>query len=160
MSNNQKQSSQPILRSVVLPQGTHLCPVCGDAFPLHTAGVVDTCHRCSARVELLLSASTTTTSSKNNTNTSSSSFDPIVAMKRKAEEANSNFARGGHKFRANELVAEEQKKDTRQTEDALCDKCGQVRKCHTHALQIRGADEGQTIFYECSHCHHQWSLNS
>ena len=144
-------SHHKILRSSVLPQGTHLCPVCGNAFALHADAVVTNCNRCNARIELV------------HTETDSERFqqsDPIEMMKRRAEEANAHFARGGNKFTAGGLVAEEEKRDTRQTEDALCEKCSCVRKCFTHALQIRGADEGQTIFYECSHCHNQWSLNS
>ena len=148
---HQQQPNHKILRSAVLPQGTHLCPVCGNAFSLHADAVVTNCIRCNARVELIHSETDVTRRAQS---------DPIELMKRRAEEANANFAREGNRFKAGGLVAEEEKRDTRQTEDALCDKCACVRKCFTHALQIRGADEGQTIFYECSHCHNQWSLNS
>lgn len=50
--------------------------------------------------------------------------------------------------------------DNRVVEEALCETCGRFRPCHTYARQTRGADEGQTIFYECTVCKSEWSLNS
>jgi DNA-directed RNA polymerase I subunit RPA12 len=52
-----------------------------------------------------------------------------------------------------------EERDARATVEETCPKCG-----HGHAkystLQMRSADEGQTIFYECQGCAHVWSVNA
>jgi DNA-directed RNA polymerase I subunit RPA12 len=58
------------------------------------------------------------------------------------------------------LKSGKETEDQRATEVAFCDKCKEMRKCFVYAQQTRGADEGQTIFFECSKCSNQWSLNS
>ena len=40
-----------------------------------------------------------------------------------------------------------------------CPECGKEGLYFTTA-QIRSADEGQTIFYECIHCHYKYSQNA
>ena len=40
-----------------------------------------------------------------------------------------------------------------------CPECGKEGLYFTTA-QIRSADEGQTIFYECIHCHHKYQQNA
>ena len=51
-------------------------------------------------------------------------------------------------------------KDSRVQEEAFCSQCNKFQLCFTYARQTRGADEGQTIFYECKVCKSEWSLNS
>lgn len=50
--------------------------------------------------------------------------------------------------------------DQRQTEEAFCDKCKKQTTCFVYAVQIRSADEGQTIIYQCGVCKQEWMLNS
>ncbi|ESL08865.1 DNA-directed RNA polymerase [Trypanosoma rangeli SC58] len=50
--------------------------------------------------------------------------------------------------------------DNRVLEEAFCDTCGVHRQCKVFARQIRSADEGQTIFYQCTMCNAEWQLNS
>ncbi|RNE99267.1 DNA-directed RNA polymerase [Trypanosoma conorhini] len=50
--------------------------------------------------------------------------------------------------------------DNRVLEEAFCDTCGVHRQCKVFARQIRSADEGQTIFYQCTKCNAEWQLNS
>ena len=40
-----------------------------------------------------------------------------------------------------------------------CPECG-AHKVGFYTKQLRGADEGQTIFYECPECNHKWNENS
>ena len=50
--------------------------------------------------------------------------------------------------------------DQRAIEEALCEHCNKVQECYTYAQQTRGADEGQTIFFQCKTCKNEWSLSS
>ncbi|KAH9598006.1 zinc finger protein [Trypanosoma melophagium] len=50
--------------------------------------------------------------------------------------------------------------DNRVLEEAFCENCGVHRQCKVFARQTRSADEGQTIFYQCTKCHSEWQLNS
>ncbi|KAI9222221.1 DNA-directed RNA polymerase I kDa polypeptide [Blastocladiella britannica] len=40
-----------------------------------------------------------------------------------------------------------------------CPKCGNPEMTF-HTMQLRSADEGQTVFYSCKKCGHKFSLNS
>jgi DNA-directed RNA polymerase I subunit RPA12 len=48
---------------------------------------------------------------------------------------------------------------TRATVDEPCPRCGHVG-LEFYTLQLRSADEGQTVFYECPDCAHKWSQNN
>lgn len=118
--------------------GTLGCPGCGALFPLHTDGATQACacHACGLMVYPNPALHDTTPR-----------FD---AAQLRATEALTTAA----------LQSGTETEDTRATEEAMCEKCKRQRKCYVFAQQTRGADEGQTIFYECSVCTHQWSLNS
>lgn len=45
---------------------------------------------------------------------------------------------------------------SRATVDELCPNCG-ARGLDWHAVQLRSADEGQTVFYECRSCGHTFA---
>ena len=48
---------------------------------------------------------------------------------------------------------------TRATVDEPCPKCG-YEQLEFYTLQLRSADEGQTVFYECTSCGHKYSQNN
>ncbi|CAM73150.1 transcription factor S-II-like protein [Leishmania infantum JPCM5] len=50
--------------------------------------------------------------------------------------------------------------DNRIIEEAFCETCGVHRPCKTFARQTRSADEGQTIFFQCTKCSSEWQQNS
>ncbi|GET93510.1 transcription factor S-II-like protein [Leishmania tarentolae] len=50
--------------------------------------------------------------------------------------------------------------DNRIIEEAFCETCGAHRPCKTFARQTRSADEGQTIFFQCTKCSSEWQQNS
>ncbi|CAD2212957.1 Transcription factor S-II (TFIIS), putative [Angomonas deanei] len=60
----------------------------------------------------------------------------------------------------NNKLAGEVAVDNRVLEEAYCEKCGDMRSCRSYARQIRSADEGQTIFYQCTTCKSEWQHNS
>ncbi|KAF9261876.1 DNA-directed RNA polymerase I kDa polypeptide [Marasmius fiardii PR-910] len=43
--------------------------------------------------------------------------------------------------------------------DEKCPACGNL-KAYFKELQLRGADEGATIFYTCTACQHGWRINN
>jgi len=47
----------------------------------------------------------------------------------------------------------------RATVDEVCPKCGH-RGLEFYTMQLRSADEGQTVFYECTECGHKYSTNT
>ncbi|GAQ87008.1 RNA polymerase I transcription factor TFIIS subunit RPA12 [Klebsormidium nitens] len=47
----------------------------------------------------------------------------------------------------------------RATVDEDCPSCGH-RELEYYTLQLRSADEGQTVFYECTKCHHKFAQNT
>eukprot|EP00882_Tetradesmus_deserticola_P023080 GHRQ01025112.1.p1 GENE.GHRQ01025112.1~~GHRQ01025112.1.p1 ORF type:complete len:167 (+),score=28.38 GHRQ01025112.1:142-642(+) len=61
------------------------------------------------------------------------------------------------------LVKEDllQKQGTRvrATVDEICPACGN-RGLEFYTMQLRSADEGQTVFYECTKCGHKYSTNN
>ena len=57
------------------------------------------------------------------------------------------------------LLTDEDTKKERPLADEVCDKCGNPQMFYTTA-QLRSADEGQTIFYECPRCKHKFSVNA
>lgn len=50
-------------------------------------------------------------------------------------------------------------KKVRATVDEDCVKCGH-HQIEYYTMQLRSADEGQTVFYECPKCKHKWSINN
>ncbi|KAK9801366.1 hypothetical protein WJX73_001105 [Symbiochloris irregularis] len=48
---------------------------------------------------------------------------------------------------------------TRATVDETCPKCGNL-EMEFYTMQLRSADEGQTVFYECAKCKYKYSQNT
>lgn len=60
---------------------------------------------------------------------------------------------------AGEAVASKEAKKARATVNEECPKCkNPVMEYYT--MQLRSADEGQTVFYECAKCGHKHSVNT
>ena len=51
------------------------------------------------------------------------------------------------------------KKASRATVSEECPKC-KAPTMEYYTLQLRSADEGQTVFYECTKCGHKFSVNT
>ncbi|KIZ03930.1 DNA-directed RNA polymerase I subunit A12 [Monoraphidium neglectum] len=47
----------------------------------------------------------------------------------------------------------------RATVDEKCPQCGH-QGMEFYTMQLRSADEGQTVFYECPDCKHKYSTNT
>ncbi|EKX38496.1 DNA-directed RNA polymerase I subunit, RPA12 [Guillardia theta CCMP2712] len=64
------------------------------------------------------------------------------------------------KFNVAALLQEvDGEQDGRATVEENCPKCNNHEAKYS-TLQMRSADEGQTIFYECTKCGHVWSVNA
>jgi DNA-directed RNA polymerase I subunit RPA12 len=60
------------------------------------------------------------------------------------------------------VVTQSEDKPTPKWLDAVeetCPKC-QNPEMDYYTLQLRSADEGQTVFYECKKCGHKFSVNN
>mmetsp|Transcript_29698 Transcript_29698/g.60688 ORF Transcript_29698/g.60688 Transcript_29698/m.60688 type:complete len:124 (-) Transcript_29698:235-606(-) len=47
----------------------------------------------------------------------------------------------------------------RMTSQERCPKCD-YHELNYYTMQLRSADEGQTVFYECTNCNHNFSVNN
>ena len=58
-----------------------------------------------------------------------------------------------------EAAAGAKKGPARMTSQERCPKCDHP-ELNYYTMQLRSADEGQTVFYECSACNHNFSVNN
>lgn len=59
----------------------------------------------------------------------------------------------------NDMDQELGKQRQRATVDEACPKCGN-QGMEYYTMQLRSADEGQTVFYECTKCRYKYSQNT
>lgn len=52
-----------------------------------------------------------------------------------------------------------EKKKTLATIEEACPECGNP-ELEYYTMQLRSADEGQTVFYQCPQCSHKFSVNN
>ncbi|GLD92578.1 hypothetical protein PINS_up001137 [Pythium insidiosum] len=63
------------------------------------------------------------------------------------------------KWLKTEQSVNEVKGPARATVEETCPKCGNPEMDY-YTMQLRSADEGQTVFYECKKCGHKFSVNN
>ncbi|CAL4084268.1 unnamed protein product [Meganyctiphanes norvegica] len=109
------------------------CPSCGAILSLPTTGDIITCKICTTHMSLK--------ELENKETNYSIEFTPLGAyqssQKKKDEEA--------------ELGQMDNERE--------CSKCGNIGMSYT-TMQLRSADEGQTVFYICPKCKHREVENS
>ncbi|XP_050719040.1 DNA-directed RNA polymerase I subunit RPA12-like [Eriocheir sinensis] len=111
------------------------CPSCGAILALPTSGQAIKCKVCdfSISIQVLLGQTTTTTYQ----------FNPLGV------------------YSSSKKVPEGEEEDEQGQRDPHreCSKCGHMGMSYT-TMQLRSADEGQTIFYMCPKCRHREVENS
>lgn len=164
--------------------GTLSCAVCGHAFPVHSsAWQRNTCGWCGAlhepgthsafqhhlRAQRGAAAGVSTGTKSCAFNTSAALFFTEAEVSAAVEHirqtlggaagaVSSSSAAGGAPVGARRAGTTEV--DNRIIEEAFCETCGMHRPCKTFARQTRSADEGQTIFFQCTKCGSEWQQNS
>ncbi|EQC37074.1 DNA-directed RNA polymerase I subunit RPA12 [Saprolegnia diclina VS20] len=63
------------------------------------------------------------------------------------------------KWVKNAIVSQEVTGPARATVEEPCPKCNNPQM-EFYTMQLRSADEGQTVFYECKKCGHRYSVNT
>lgn len=131
--------------------GTLSCSVCGSIFPLTTSStrgaVCTTCGVHSGDVSLYENGAMP--------KPGGAFFSPEdirVAQKAVQERIRTSLASSG-KAGVTEV-------DNRVVEETFCEHCGKHTMCRSFARQTRSADEGQTIFFQCTICKSEWQQNS
>ncbi|KAI9598967.1 hypothetical protein BDF19DRAFT_429671 [Syncephalis fuscata] len=111
------------------------CPSCGNLLDSIAEQTVIVCNQCgdSQSTRLFESFEVVTKSSEN-------AFNSPLKLKRM-------------------LVQQTNKREKAATIKEKCPKCG-APEMSFHTMQLRSADEGQTIFYNCVKCGYKFSVNS
>jgi DNA-directed RNA polymerase I subunit RPA12 len=123
------------------------------------------CERCGYAMRLLAASPTIACSSCNKSHSTEKVFNDDA----KTTKTSSNAASFLYKFNieprnpdGTKIGSERHDDDVereRATVDEPCPKCpNQVLRFYT--MQLRSADEGQTVFYECEKCKHTFSQNN
>ncbi|CAG8434363.1 14017_t:CDS:2 [Funneliformis mosseae] len=63
------------------------------------------------------------------------------------------------RLRRSRIQQSDRYKEEKATIKEKCPKCGN-EEMNYHTMQLRSADEGQTIFYHCVKCGYKFSINS
>ena len=123
------------------------CERCGYTMHLLAASPTISCSSCN------LSHSTEKVFNDEKTKTKTSSNAASFLYKFNIEPRNPDGTKIGSERHDDDVERE------RATVDEPCPKCpNQVLRFYT--MQLRSADEGQTVFYECEKCKHTFSQNN
>lgn len=127
------------------------CPVCGTFFDLRQVGTEYHCRKCQTRKDCLKSSYSGGPENRMMFTRSVAAFPAATAWLERALLAKKQMETEGEEEdrvgAQRALVAEE------------CPKCKNP-KMYFWTQQLRSADEGQTVFYECPKCEHRYSINS
>ncbi|CAJ1015341.1 Transcription factor S-II (TFIIS), putative [Leishmania lindenbergi] len=166
--------------------GTLSCAVCGQAFPIHTnAWQRSTCDWCGTlhepgtysafqqhlRTSRGTSGGIQTSNKVCSLDTSAALFftekEVGAAVEHIRQTLGDTAGAGGSSFfgaapgpTGGVTRAGVTEVDNRIIEESFCETCGIHRSCKTFARQTRSADEGQTIFFQCTECGSEWQQNS
>ena len=135
------------------------CPVCGTFFDLRQTGIDYKCRKCETRKNCLESSYGEGSSGRMMFTRSVVEFP--------AAHAWLNKTLGSKKListpRKDEKMEDDDEEDEIGAQRALvgeeCPKCKNP-KMYFWTQQLRSADEGQTVFYECPKCEHRYSVNT
>ncbi|WPT14328.1 DNA-directed RNA polymerase I subunit RPA12 [Picochlorum sp. SENEW3] len=119
------------------------CPYSGNALTLDASKQIAYCEASGYRIALkdLIDRVQVTQESSMEEVTRRYNLEPLVKTSERLDEENALASR------------------TRATVDEDCPKCGH-HGMEFYTLQLRSADEGQTVFYECTSCGHKYSQNN
>ena len=135
------------------------CPVCGTFFDLRQTGTEYNCRKCQTRKNCL--KSTYPGADNRMMFTRSVAEFPAANAWLSKTLASKNLLVGGSAAKKKE--DEEEQDDGIGAQRALVsEECGKCKnpKMYFWTQQLRSADEGQTVFYECPKCNNRLSINS
>lgn len=129
--------------------GTVYCGICGELFPLgssaHTTLVCTACGE--TRLPTVAAAASS--------GAGSGVFSPD-----ELSQARQAVKQRIQRLAVSDSVAGSVEVDNRVIEEAFCERCEKHTPCRSFARQTRSADEGQTIFFQCTVCKSEWQHNS
>eukprot|EP00727_Mastigamoeba_balamuthi_P012209 m51a1_g7610 putative dna-directed rna polymerase i subunit (127) ;mRNA; f:263410-264136 len=114
-------------------RSVHFCPDCGTLLSVPSDGDVMSCDLCHRSIPI----------------------DDLETMK----PVTLHSERIAKRAEKSKPVQHETKTNTGATVREPCPECGHP-ELHFTTAQLRSADEGQTIFYECPKCEHKFSVNA
>jgi DNA-directed RNA polymerase subunit M/transcription elongation factor TFIIS len=141
------------------------CPVCGTFFDLRQVGTEYRCRKCNTAKNCLQSTyasqPATAAGSRMMFTRSVASFPGAEAWLNKTL-ASKNLAAQKSAVRKTENESESEDDGIGAQRALVSEECQKCKhpKMYFWTQQLRSADEGQTIFYECPNCGHRLSLNS
>lgn len=74
-------------------------------------------------------------------------------------QGNKDVAKDSMKRKGNLINKNSKTSETQAVVEETCPKCGH-NEASFYTMQMRSADEGQTVFYTCTKCEHKWKQNN
>ena len=137
MVKNSYKMSQKITYFSTLSAGSSFCPECGSLLVLPEINPI-VCSVCNLECDYEDLPNLEVI-------TQCSARDPPQALQKGNKDQNDED--------------DERQQRHRATVDEPCPKCAHPQ-LEFYLMQLRSADEGQTVFYECSNCAHKFSQNN